>query len=134
MENDVIEKIEDISLNDINQESNNEKKGLKRKIRELENIIETKILQLQNQLKESREKEKIDEYDFSDILNEFKEDIKKKIEEANELITKKIEEQNVKHLKLFNILVSIKNENSSINKSISLLNERIHMIEEDIGD
>ncbi|CRG94975.1 conserved Plasmodium protein, unknown function [Plasmodium gallinaceum] len=134
MEENIIEKIEKISLNTINQESYNEKKGLKSKIRDLENIIETKILQLQNQLKESKEKEKVDEYDFSEILNEFKEDIKKKLEETNELIIKKIEEQNIKHLKLFNILVSLKNENSSINKSISLLNERIHMIEEDIGD
>lgn len=101
---------------------------------DLENMINNKIMDLQTELYKSKEKEKVHEYDFSDILKEFKDDVKKKMDEINDIVEKKIEEQNVKHTKLFNMLISLKNENSSINKSISLLNEKIHMIQEDIGD
>ncbi|SOV17780.1 conserved Plasmodium protein, unknown function [Plasmodium sp. gorilla clade G2] len=134
MEDELINKVKNISLNKENKNVYDEKRSLKKKIRDLENMINTKIMDLQTELYKSKEKEKVNDYDFSDILKEFKDDVKKKMDEINDMIEKKIEEQNVKHTKLFNMLISLKNENSSINKSISLLNEKIHMIQEDIGD
>ncbi|SPJ11976.1 conserved Plasmodium protein, unknown function [Plasmodium sp. DRC-Itaito] len=134
MEDELIKKVKNISLNKENKNVYDEKRSLKKKIRDLENMINNKIMDLQTELCKSKEKEKVNEYDFTDILKEFKDDVKKKMDEINDMIEKKIEEQNLKHTKLFNMLISLKNENSSINKSISLLNEKIHMIQEDIGD
>ncbi|KAI4836519.1 hypothetical protein MKS88_004316 [Plasmodium brasilianum] len=134
MEEDLIDKLEGVSLSRINEASHDEKKSLKGKIRELEHMINIKMMKLQMELIESKKKEEIHEYDFTDLFNEFKEEITKKIEDVNDLIGKRIDEQNVKHTKLFNILVSLKNENASINKAISLLNEKIHMLEEEIGE
>ncbi|SBT80164.1 conserved Plasmodium protein, unknown function [Plasmodium malariae] len=134
MEEDLIDKLEGVPLSRINESSHDEKKSLKGKIRELEHMINIKMMKLQMELIESKKKEEIHEYDFTDLFNEFKEEITKKIEDVNDLIGKRIDEQNVKHTKLFNILVSLKNENASINKAISLLNEKIHMLEEEIGE
>ncbi|KNG74349.1 hypothetical protein PFMG_00391 [Plasmodium falciparum IGH-CR14] len=128
MEDELIKKVKNISLHKENKNVYDEKRSLKKKIRDLENMINNKIMDLQTELYKSKEKEKVHEYDFSDILKEFKDDVKKKMDEINDIVEKKIEEQNVKHTKLFNMLISLKNENSSINKSISLLNEKIHMI------
>ncbi|ANQ10325.1 Uncharacterized protein PCOAH_00043330 [Plasmodium coatneyi] len=115
-------------------EPEKEKKTLKGKIIELENTINTKIVELQKELNESKQKQQTQDLDFTTILEEFKEEITKKINEATEVIEKKLEEQNLKHAKLFSILVSLKNENSTISKSISLLNDKIHMIEGEIGE
>ncbi|CAG9473468.1 conserved Plasmodium protein, unknown function [Plasmodium vivax] len=112
-----------------------EKKTLKGKIIELENTINTKIVQLQKELNETKENRQTqDDFNFADILKEFKEEITQKINQVTQAIEKKVEEQNLKHAKLFSILVSLKNENFTISKSISLLNDKIHMIEGEIGE
>ncbi|EUD67564.1 hypothetical protein C922_01749 [Plasmodium inui San Antonio 1] len=115
-------------------EPEKEKKTLKGKIIELENTINTKIVELQNEVNGLKQNQQTQDLDFSDILKEFKDEITHKINQVTEVIEKKVEEQNLKHGKLFNILVSLRNENSTINKSLSLLNDKIHMIEGEIGE
>ncbi|VWU50075.1 conserved protein, unknown function [Hepatocystis sp. ex Piliocolobus tephrosceles] len=134
MESDLINKIEKISLKKNSNETNEEKVSIKKKIKELEFVINNKICELQKELQSLKEKEEAYEYNFSDVINEFKQNVTNKIQEVTELLEKKIDEQQAKHTKLFNILISIKNENASINKSISMLNDKIHLIEEEIGD
>ncbi|SBT41709.1 conserved Plasmodium protein, unknown function [Plasmodium ovale wallikeri] len=133
MDPQVLEEMENMSLHGCGEKSD-EKKSIRGKIRELELLIHKKIVNMQDELTELRQKGDVMECNYDDIFNEFKEDIKRKIEEVNVYMGKKIDEQNVKHSKLFNILVSLKNENSTINRSISLLNEKIHMLEEEIGE
>ncbi|CAA9989361.1 conserved Plasmodium protein, unknown function [Plasmodium knowlesi strain H] len=118
----------------LGEQTEKEKKTLKGKIIELEKAIDIKIVQLQKELNESKQNQQIQDLDFTTILDEFKEDITKKMNEVTEVIEKKLEEQNLKHAKLFNILVSLKNENFTISKSISLLNDKIHIIEGEIGE
>ncbi|GAW82310.1 hypothetical protein PGO_123080 [Plasmodium gonderi] len=126
--------IEEDLWSNTQDEGSGEKKTLRTKIRELESAIKGKIVKLQKELKESKENEKIHEFDFADILNEFKDEITKRINEVSQIIEKKIEEQNLKHTKLFNMLISLKNENSKINKSLTILNDKIHVIQGEIGD
>ncbi|KJP89918.1 hypothetical protein AK88_00374 [Plasmodium fragile] len=111
-----------------------EKKTLKGKIIELENTINVKIVQLQKELNESKQTQQKQDFNFETILKEFKDEITTHINQVTQVMEKKMEEQNLKHAKLFNTLVSLKNENSTINKSISLLNDKIHMIQGEIGE
>lgn len=128
-----MEDIEDVSLQST-EKSINGKKSLKHKIRELENVVETKLTKLKEELLELKKKETIHKYNFSDLLEEFKNDVKKKIEETNEMFTKHIEQQNKKHVKLLNMLISLKMDYVSLSKTVSLLEERVRILEEDVGE